>query len=525
VADFIPLPDMQVAVGFNPDSPTGGSGLLVLDDPTFGQLDAGALASSIDWSDITDYVVSFSVSRTSTRTQGPLWNYEAGTCSIVLDNSDGRFDPDNINGPYVNAGDSQVTPMVPVRISATFGSNSYDLFHGFADSWVPADFTYDGDYVELTLSATDAFKVLSQINLATITSEGAGAYSGDRIKDLLQRAGWYTSLEWQSLDKGDFQLQGTTLGSDALSLMRLAADSEVGQLYVNGSGAVVFRARSSTATNPRSNTVQAVFGDSPGTVHPDGTELPFAVVSRACDDTEYANDIQATRVGGTLQEAKDTTSIAKYLFARTYSRTDLILQTDSDALAWARFVLSISTRTLNRIDSIQINPVSDGQNLWPQVLGREVGDRIQVWVRPPNVVSANYWDLTNNYGSAPNNTFTVPTIYVTSISNGDRFQIYTSDGVLKENTMFQVTEVGNDFFGNTAVTFTPNAQSVLSVGDVVKESGGYVTADCFITGISHAWDGLNWNTTWTLQDASSYITNYLTLDDATKGQLDNNILS
>lgn len=524
-SNFIALPDMHVAVGFTPDNPTGPSGLLILDDPTYGQLDGGTLASSIDWTDITEYVVSFDVSRSSTRTQGPLWNYEAGTCSIVLDNSDGRFDPDNAMGPYVDAGESQVTPMVPVKISATFGSESYDLFTGFADSWVPADFVYDGDYVELTLSATDAFKVLSQITLPTIAAEGAGAYSGDRVKDILQRANWYTSLEWQSIDQGDHQLQATTLGSDALSLMRLAADSEVGQLYINGSGAVVFRARSAITTNTRSTTVQAVFGDYPGTTHPAGTEIPYSVVSRACDDTEFANDIQATRVNGTLQEVKDTNSIAKYLFPRTYARTDLILQTDSDALAWAEYVLSVSTRLINRIDSIEIDPVADGQNLWPQVLGREIGDLIQIWVRPPYVISESYWSETNQGVPPTNDYFIIPQSQGKYLRVGDRFQLFTADGTLKESTRFMVTDIADPYAGYQNISFTPNSQQAPQTGDIVTECQGFIKHNCYITGIFHTWDGLKWTTKWTLDESSSYTINYLTLNNATTGQLDNNVLS
>jgi hypothetical protein len=177
-------------------------------------------------------------------------------------------------------------------------------------------------------------------------------------------------------------LQGTTLGDTALNLMQVAVDSEIGQLYVSGTGAVTFRARHDLLTTVRSGTVQAVFGDLPDTAHPAGTELACAVITRADDDTTIANDIQATRVSGTLQEAKDATSIAKYLFPRTYSRTDLILEADADAAGWAQWVLYVSRGAEDRFASVAVDPQADPVNLWPQVLGREIGDRIQVWQRP-----------------------------------------------------------------------------------------------------------------------------------------------
>lgn len=457
------LPQIIVEAGLNPDVPVMGSTTLLLNDATFGKLNTATLGTSIGWADISRWVISFTINRPSTRLQGPLWNYQAATLSVLLDNSDGRFDPDNLAGPYVSASVTQLAPMVPVRVRANFGGTSYALFSGFADGWLPGQVTYEGGYAEITLPATDAFKVLSQITLPAVSIEGAGADTGARVRDILARAGWYTSPDRNLISTGNSLLQGTTLGSDALSLMQVAVDSEIGQLYVNGAGAVVFRARRDLLTDARSNTVQALFGDlpNPGSSILDETgagildetgasildetgilqELPYAGISRASDDTTLVNDIQATRVGGTLQEAKDAASIAKYLFARTYARSDLILQADSDALNWANWVLYIGKGGEDRMDSLQVDPQADTGNLWPQVLGREIGDRIQVRQRPAGVV-------------------------------------------------------------------------------------GPVTKDCFIAGITHAWDSVasTWLTTWTLQDASKY-GSFLTLDNPTLGQLNANALT
>jgi hypothetical protein len=92
-------------------------------------------------------------------------------------------------------------------------------------------------------------------------------------------------------------------------------------------------------------------------------------------------------VGGTTQEVQDTASIIKYLFPRTYARTDLILLADSDVLNWAQWVLYVARSGEDRFESLQIDPAADPVNLWPQVLGREIGDRIQVWHRPASVAT------------------------------------------------------------------------------------------------------------------------------------------
>jgi hypothetical protein len=583
------LPQIIVEAGLIPDSPTQASTALRLDDPVFGLLDTGTLGTSITWTDISQWVISFTMTRPSTRLQGPLWTYQAGTISILLDNATGQFDPDNLAGPYISAGLTQLVAMVPVRLRTNFAAQAYQNYSGFADGWLPGAVTYEGGYAEITLPASDAFKVLAGITLPAASIEGVSADTGARVADILGRAGWYTSAERRAINTGNSLLQGTTLGTDALSLMRIATDSEIGQLYVNGAGAVVFRSRQALLTDTRSNTVQAVFGDlgspfsllwqvqwngngvtaNPGaqsqlisgvvplasyrapavffspqgwpsaqlavnwfdaggtyistgagpafnvpagaatlvttgpltapagaakyTVVPQMTgtpassvvmtaawnhagaataltgytgpwtwtasnsstvtspgpvpaawypvELPYAAVTRASDDTTIANDVQATRVGGTLQEVKDAASVSKYLFPRTYARTDLILQNDSDALAWAQWVLYIARGGEDRFESLQIDPQADPYNLWPQVLGREIGDRIQVVNRPAGVASP-----------------------------------------------------------------------------IVK--------DCFIAGITHVWDSIasTWLTTWTLQDASKYGA-FLTLDNPVLGRLDANALA
>jgi hypothetical protein len=112
-------------------------------------------------------------------------------------------------------------------------------------------------------------------------------------------------------------------------------------------------------------------------------------VTRARDDTTLANDIQATIDGGagTLQEVQDPAAIGKYRFPRTYPRSDLILQSDADALNWAQWVLAVSKTGEDRFESLQVDPQAGTDDLWPQVLGRDIGDRIQIWHRPASVAT------------------------------------------------------------------------------------------------------------------------------------------
>jgi len=286
---------------------------------------------------------------------------------------------------------TQVLPMVPIKVTATWNSVTYPLFYGYANAWTDAALN-NPRYAETTLTATDAFGIFALNSLPAAAPVGAGDDSGSRADRILDWAGW--PPQHRLLDIGDSTLQATAMGDYVLNLLQLTADSEIGEVYVNGSGQVVFRHRQGILADTRSTTPQAVFGDRPGTAHTAGTEWPYTSVTRADDSTTMANDVQITAAGsGNLQEAQDY--VSQFVYgggdgggcAVTYARTDLLLQSDVDALAYAGWVLYISASDEDRMDQLIVSPMRDPSDLYPQVLGREIGDRIQIWRRPPNVAA------------------------------------------------------------------------------------------------------------------------------------------
>src|SRR5882724_13173414 len=96
------MAQLIVEAGFAPAAPGLSSGVLILDDPVAGHLDTGTLADADTWTDISAPLAqSLTITRSSTREQGPVITYEGGTATAVLDNSDARFTPENLAGPYV----------------------------------------------------------------------------------------------------------------------------------------------------------------------------------------------------------------------------------------------------------------------------------------------------------------------------------------------------------------------------------------------------------------------------------------
>jgi hypothetical protein len=378
-------PQLIIEAGLQPAAPQVPPGTFILDDPVYGQLSEGnQLGDSTTWTDITAFARTATLSRTSTRVQGPLLTYQAGTGSVTLKNGDGRFDPDNAASPYAGS----IRPMIPFRARAVYGSVSYPIWSGFADSWSVPGTNLGPNYTETTVSGSDGFKILAGVTIpagGSTGGDGDGEDSGARVTRILNAAGWYT--DHRRVAVGDSPVQGTNWGDTALNLLQLTADSEIGELYIDGGGFLVFRNRQAILEDARSAQVQAVFGDAPGTAHGALTELPYLGVVRADDDTQLSNDVQATSAGGTLQEAQSLTSQRKYLFPRTYARSDLLLMDDPTTLEWAQWVLSVSLAGDDRFDALTVSPLRD-PGLWPHVLGREIGDRVTVIRRPPGGVGA-----------------------------------------------------------------------------------------------------------------------------------------
>jgi len=327
-----------------------------------------------NWVDVTDDVVAIETRRGANRVQQPVLRYTNGNGSITLNNHQRQYDPTNLDGPYVDSnGETQVLPMRQIRIRGTYDNETHGIMRAFIDSW---NLQWNGpNWSQAVVPFTDGFKVLESYDRIAVEAVGEGEDSGARIERILDSVDWPNDL--RDIATGNTNLQATTLTGSALTECFLVADSEIGEFYVDGDGKMVFRNRHALLQEERSNTVQAIFGDS-------GNELRYADngLTLNYDHETLANRVQVAHTGGTQQVAYDEDSIAKYL-TRTFNRTDLLHQNDAESLAYAQWVLFISKLPELRFDIMRINPLRDPENLFPQVLGREIGDRIQIKRRPP----------------------------------------------------------------------------------------------------------------------------------------------
>lgn len=317
------------------------------------------------WTDVTAYVKDLTF---RTGRQFELDRIVPGALSMTLDNADRRFDPSYTAGAYY----PNVLPMRRVRVSGIYGGTTYQRWNGYVERW-PVSWAMDTAFTVVT--ATDGFLPLQQALL--VLTRGA-EQSGARIAAVLDAVGWPAAD--RVIDAGQSLIAPcafvATDGQTALQHLLDVADTERGIFFCDGQGRAVFHDRHRRLKAPYL-TSNIIFTDS-DTV--DTSHLQYRDLVPSFDADHLYNDVRCTAVGGVTQAAADATSQTRY-FRRTLNLTPL-LSTDNEALDQTAYLLALYKDPLLRFDQIVLDAFSD-DHLWPQVLGRELSDRVTV-VRTPS---------------------------------------------------------------------------------------------------------------------------------------------
>jgi len=316
------------------------------------------LATSPVWTDISAYARRLRLNRGRSHERDQV---SASNLEVVLDNSDGRFDPSYTSGAYY----PNVKLNVPIRLRATYNTVTYDLFYGFADAW-PQTYPNFTDST-VALSATDGFKLLA--NVLTDTAEAAEK-SGTRVGNLLDDASWPAG--WRTLDAGQITCPSFGRNQSVLTLIRQVERSEAGLFFVDGAGTAIFQDR----YHRSQASVSATFGDS-------GAELRYTDIVVGFDDTQVWNVAEVQRFGADgLQTVTDATSVTGN-GERTLRFNDVLVRTDAEASGLAELMVDVYGTAALHVQRITVAPRSDPSGLWPQVLGLKLSDEVVVNRRPP----------------------------------------------------------------------------------------------------------------------------------------------
>ena len=291
--------------------------------------------------DVSNVVDSVSTKRGRSATAD---EFQTGTLTLRIVDQNGDFNPQNPSSPYFGF----LTPMRKVSISATYAGNTYAMFSGFITSYTTTTPRNANDVVYTTISAVDATRLAQNAQISTVTGATAGDLSGTRINQILNTIGWPASM--RDVDAGLTTLQADPgTARTALAALQTATNSEYGAIYVDASGSWTFQDRTVTVASVAATPV--VFNDN-------GSDISYFNAVWRTDDTLVFNQANITRTGGTVQNATNAASVAKY-FAHTYNQQNLLMQTDAVALDYARAYVASRAETSVRCDAIELDLYTD----------------------------------------------------------------------------------------------------------------------------------------------------------------------
>jgi hypothetical protein len=301
------------------------------------QLGFAELASSIPV--IVD--VSTSTLNISTRRGRNLLqdNYESGQATIRVVDPNGDWNPQNTSSPYYGL----LQPLRKIQASAIYGGVTYGLFGGYITEY---RYTYprgqETGYVDFI--CYDAFRLMYNSNVTTVTGGTAGQTTAQRVQSILTMIAWPPAFT--SIGTGATTCvvdPGTT--RTVLEAIQTAEFTEQGAFYIDENGVATFKGR---------QFVYDAQAASPTVFNQTGTGISYAGITFALDDKTIVNKATVTRIGGTAQTYSDATSIAQY-FTRSITATDMLMQTDANALSLATAYVDSRKETSIRIETITLD--------------------------------------------------------------------------------------------------------------------------------------------------------------------------
>lgn len=343
-------------------------------------LGSGPLASSPTWTDVSAYVKAAQWIRGRSSVQA---DFPAGSGTLWLDNSDGRFYPHDTGSPY----SPDVTVGVPVRVTVAItgatglieGANSAQvtlqgdaslvssdvIFYGYVASW-PTPYPTNSE----ELAVAQIVESVVRLNNKKVTGSYSLEDSDVRVGNLLDDAGWPAGR--RDLDAGVAECAAASVEqASVLDLLRQAAEAEQGQLFQAASGDLKFL-----------NRVAASGAASLYTFGPDTSELTYEDVTVVHDDDLLFNEALIVGSDESEQSASDATSISAH-GPSTYESTNPQIVGPAGSLNVSEWVVAKYKDIEPRITGLRLDPAGYPDDLWPVVFDLDLRDVVTVEVSFP----------------------------------------------------------------------------------------------------------------------------------------------
>jgi hypothetical protein len=364
----MPAPAVKVELGLNLGQADPFA--FVLDDAIKGVLDNTAFTLGGErFFDISDRLIATSTARGKNQA---LDRIDAGTSSIVVDNSDRHFDPLYPAGPYFG----QLIPRRTVRITC----NDLPVFIGAIDDF---DIVYaPSNRSQVRIDVSDAFSTLTNSGLEEFTP--TAQLSGARVNAVLDRP----EVDWpaaeREIDTGNSTMLGALVaeGTSVLEYLQLVSNSEFGDLFIGKDGKVVFRER-----NAVPNTPNLVFSDEVVAGVYQG--IQFASVNNVYGSENLYNRILISNAGSPVLEASAADTESQTVYGpRSYSQSNLLVASQSELQFLADFLLARFKEPQYRFESLTVVMDTLSEANQDAVLDLEIGDIVLVRFEPSDIPPA-----------------------------------------------------------------------------------------------------------------------------------------
>jgi len=274
--------------------------------------------------------------------------------------------------------------------TTSYGTNSYSNpeatvgkpFSGTALSTYNFPLSFVGSVDELIFYSTKSFTSTELVERRQI---GRGVYGGNnfastRAGQVLNMAQWMTDGRAITAPSASHVQAFNTQGKTVLASLQECEAAEQGRLFIDAEGKVRFISRLELSTSSAYNAPSRVYGDSTG-------ELPYLDIAFVYNDQLIKNLVTVSRANGATATAQDIVSQNQY-FIRSDSLSDLISNTDSFSVDLANARLSFYKEPSTRVETLVVNARAAPADLYPAVIGDEIGTRITVNRRPQGVGAA-----------------------------------------------------------------------------------------------------------------------------------------
>lgn len=292
----------------------------------------------VDVSNVVDSIV------TNRGRQISSEQFNTGSSTIRILDQNGDFNPQNPASPYY----TYLSPMRKIAVTATYEGVTYPIFAGYITNYNTTTPKFTGDLVYTTISAVDGFRLLQNAQFFGVIDGTAGQTTGTRVTKILNTISFPTSM--RDIDTGLTTVQADPATQrTALGALQTVATTEYGAIYMGADGKVVFQDRSVTT---------ASIGSTPTVFNDNGTGISYFDVKWVLDDSQVYNKATVTREGGSVQTVSDAASIEKY-FTHSYNQSGLLMQTDAEALDYAKAFIASRKETAIRVDELTLDLQQD----------------------------------------------------------------------------------------------------------------------------------------------------------------------